>query len=118
MKKIPLFVFITMITGTLALKAQDTFSIEAVDSATGVIGDAGASCLGAIMPIAPHGALIISDIIPGIGSIHTQAYWDSTNQQYAHSLMLAGLNPQQILDSLNKNDVQAQPTIRQYGYRM
>ncbi len=91
---------------------QDTFSIVAVDTITGEIGSAGASCVG---PIGGVGAFILSDVIEQVGAIHTQASYISANQDYAHSLMLLGLSPQQIIDSLVANDVQNNPTIRQYG---
>jgi uncharacterized Ntn-hydrolase superfamily protein len=98
---------------TLSLYSQDTFSIIAVDTITGEIGGAGASCIdeNAI----PTGVLIINDIIPGRGGIHTQAYWLSGNQQNAHSRMVEGLSPQEIIDWLVANDVQNNPTRRQYG---
>jgi uncharacterized Ntn-hydrolase superfamily protein len=96
------------------LYSQDTFSIVAIDSVTGEIGSAGASCVGA-SGLYPNGARILSDVIPGIGAIHTQAARNSTNQQYAHDLMMQGLSPQQIIDSLVANDAQNNPTTRQYG---
>lgn len=93
--------------------AQDTFSIIAVDTITGEIGGAGASCIdeNAI----PTGVLIINDIIPGRGGIHTQAYWLSANQQNAHNRMMEGMSPQEIIDWLADNDVQNNSTKRQYG---
>ncbi|MCX6285502.1 MAG: DUF1028 domain-containing protein [Bacteroidetes bacterium] len=94
--------------------AQDTFSIVAIDSVTGQIGSAGASCVGSSGSY-PHGAQILSDVIPGIGVIHTQASWTSTNQQHAHNWMIQGLSPQQIIDSLVANDAGSNATIRQYG---
>ncbi|MCW8824325.1 MAG: DUF1028 domain-containing protein [Ignavibacteriaceae bacterium] len=87
--------------------SQDTFSIVAVDTITGEIGSAGASCIA--------GSFILSDVIEGIGAIHTQAYWNATNQQNAHNRMLEGLSPQEIIDWLVANDAQGNPTIRQYG---
>jgi uncharacterized Ntn-hydrolase superfamily protein len=94
--------------------AQDTFSIVAIDSVTGEIGSAGASCVGSSSTY-PHGAAILSDIIPGIGVIHTQAAWVLTNQQNAHDWMMLGLDPQQIIDSLVAHDAVGNPTTRQYG---
>ena len=94
------------------LLAQDTFSIVAVDTVTGEIGSAGASCVG---PIGGIGAFILSDVIEGIGGIHTQASWNATNQQNAHNKMLEGLSPQEIIDWLIINDAQGNPTVRQYG---
>lgn len=94
------------------LNAQDTFSIVAVDTVTGEIGSAGASCVGAIGGV---GAFILSDVIEGIGAIHTQASYLAANQQNAHNRMLEGLSPQEIIDWLVANDAQNNPTIRQYG---
>jgi uncharacterized Ntn-hydrolase superfamily protein len=100
--------------GFFRLSAQDTFSIVAIDSVTGEVGSAGASCVGSSTTY-PHGAAILSDVIPGIGVIHTQAAWNPVNQQYAHDLMMDGLPPQQIIDSLVANDATNNPTTRQYG---
>ncbi len=105
-----LFLIVTLISCNIT--AQDTFSIVAVDTVTGEIGSAGASCVGAINGV---GAYIISDVIEGIGGIHTQASWLAANQQNAHARMLEGLSPQEIIDWLVANDVQGNPAIRQYG---
>lgn len=87
--------------------AQDTFSITAVDPITGQVGSAGASCVA--------GSIILSDVHPGVGVIHTQASYLSSNQNYARSLMNLGLSPQAIIDSLILHDAQGNPSIRQYG---
>jgi len=89
------------------LLSNDTFSIVAVDTLTGQIGSAGASCI--------QGSIIISDIHPGLGAIHTQSYWNASNQDNASSLMEQGYAPQDIIDWLVENDAQNDPTIRQYG---
>ena len=87
--------------------SQDTFSITAIDPVTGQVGSAGASCVTDVT--------ILTDVHPGVGVIHTQASWNSTNQTYAKNLMNAGYSPQQILDSVIAHDAQNNPTIRQYG---
>lgn len=92
--------------------SQDTFSIVAVDTVTGEIGSAGASCVG---PFGGVGAFILSDVIEGVGGIHTQASYLSQNQQNARARMLEGLSPQQIIDWLVANDAGSNPTYRQYG---
>jgi uncharacterized Ntn-hydrolase superfamily protein len=74
-----------------SLQAQDTFSIVAIDTITGEVGSAGASCVF----IAGQGVRILSDVHPGLGAIHTQAYYLSDNQDYARNLMNQGLSPQQ-----------------------
>ena len=96
-----------MIVSTRILISQDTFSIVAVDTITGEVGSAGASCI--------QGSIIISDIHPGVGAIHTQSYWNAINQDSASSLMDQGYAPQDIIDWLVANDAQNDPTIRQYG---
>jgi uncharacterized Ntn-hydrolase superfamily protein len=104
--------FILFFSTQTKIYSQDTFSIVAVDTVTGEIGSAGASCVG---PINGVGAFILSDVIEGVGGIHTQAQWNSTNQQNAHNRMLEGLSPQEIIDWLVANDAQNNPSIRQYG---
>ncbi len=87
--------------------ARATFSIAAVDLQTGEVGSAGASCI--------SGSIILSDVHPGVGVIHTQAYWNSQNQQNARNLMNQGWSPEEIIDWLVANDAQGNPTIRQYA---
>jgi uncharacterized Ntn-hydrolase superfamily protein len=89
------------------IKGQHTFSIIGLDTITGEIGGAGATCFQTVIDIA--------DVHPGVGYIHTQSYYDSTNQQYAHQLMTNGCYPAQIMDSLKKHDVSHQPELRQYS---
>ena len=84
-----------------------TFSIAAVDPVTQEVGSAGASCIA--------GSIILSDVHPGVGVIHTQAYYLSGNQNYARLLMNQGHSPDQIVDSLVVHDAGGNPTIRQYG---
>ena len=96
-----------IIVSTRILVSQDTFSIVAVDTITGEVGSAGASCI--------PGSMIISDVHPGLGAIHTQSYWNAINQDSASSLMDQGYAPQDIIDWLVANDAQNDPTIRQYG---
>ncbi len=111
--KLKLFTTALFLGMLMNINAQDTFSIVAVDTITGEVGSAGASCLD--NSAITGGAVIISDIIPGRGAIHTQSYWISANQINAHNKMLEGLSPAEIIDWLVENDVQNQPQRRQYG---
>ncbi len=95
--------------------AQDTFSIVAVDEATGEIGSAGASCLDDTQFPGSGGAFIISDILPGRGAIHTQSFYLAGNQNNARLRMEAGDTPDEIITWLATNDVQGNNTQRQYG---
>lgn len=90
-----------------ALQAQHTFSICAVDPLTGEVGSAGASCV--------SNAVVISDVHPGAGVIHTQGYYVPGNQLYASGLMDEGLSPENIIDSLVAHDLFGLPQYRQYG---
>ena len=101
------FLLVFLISVYSFLQAQDTFSIVVVDTNTFEIGSAGASCI--------DGSIIISDIIPGVGAIHTQAYWNLVNQNNAHNWLEQGYTPQEIIDLLVNNDAQNNPGIRQYG---
>lgn len=97
--------------------AQDTFSIVALDTITGEIGSAGASCLDEFQFPGSNGAIIISDILPGKGAIHTQSFWVAANQNNALLQMEAGLSPQEIINWLKANDAEGGISWlkRQYG---
>mmetsp|Transcript_9100 Transcript_9100/g.11841 ORF Transcript_9100/g.11841 Transcript_9100/m.11841 type:complete len:280 (+) Transcript_9100:151-990(+) len=92
-----------------------TFSIIAVDCITGEIGSAGATCLDENDWPGTGGAILISDIIPGVGVIHTQSYYIPENQANAHEKMAKGQSPQDIIDWLIENDAEGNSTTRQYG---
>jgi uncharacterized Ntn-hydrolase superfamily protein len=113
MTKKKFFYLILIVLFPFFTSAQDTFSIIAVDTITGEIGGAGASCIDESS--IQGGVLIINDIIPARGGIHTQSYWNATNQQNAHNRMMEGLSPQEIIDWLITHDAQNNPGIRQYG---
>jgi len=97
--------------------AQDTFSIVALDTISGEIGSAGASCLDEIQFPGSNGAIIISDILPGRGAIHTQSYWVAANQANARMRMEEGLSPTEVIAWLKANDAQGgfSWVNRQYG---
>ena len=86
-------------------QAQDTFSIVAVDPATGEVGAAGASCVDGVGDL---GGLIdiISGIIPGRGGINSQAYVciPNVNLQNGLARMEAGDSPGEIISWLFAND--------------
>src|SRR5687768_13792483 len=88
--------FIAFITLAQCALSQHTFSICAVDTITGEVGSAGASCI--------DESVIISDVHPGVGVIHTQAAYIPINQDVGRALMNAGLTPQEIIDSLVAGD--------------
>ncbi|HWR83082.1 MAG TPA: DUF1028 domain-containing protein [Candidatus Deferrimicrobium sp.] len=97
----------TFIVGACSQPCRATFSIVAVDTVTGEIGGAGASCI--------DNCQIINDIIKSVGAVHTQAYWLQQNQNNAHARLQSGLTPDSIIGWLVTNDAQANPGLRQYG---
>jgi uncharacterized Ntn-hydrolase superfamily protein len=113
MKKFVLTLLISF--SILHASAQDTFSIVAVDTVTGEVGSAGASCVDLILFFPNYATDFLGDLIPGVGAINTQASYNATNQTNARTRMLAGDNPQQIISWLTANDVQNNPNSRQYG---
>ncbi|MBK9270072.1 MAG: DUF1028 domain-containing protein [Saprospiraceae bacterium] len=95
------------------LPAQHTFSIVAVDTMTGEVGGAGATCLS--LDREGYQALIISHLLPGVGALHTQSYWHPVNQGNGSVKLEEGLNAQELLNWLVINDAEGNPSIRQYG---
>jgi uncharacterized Ntn-hydrolase superfamily protein len=95
------------------VQAQDTYSIVAVDSVTGAVGSAGASCVD--LTNFSLDADFLGELFPGQGAINTQAWYLPANQANARTRMQAGDTPQEIIDWLVANDVQNNPALRQYG---
>ena len=93
--------------------AQDTFSIVAVDEATGEVGGAGATCLDSRRE--GFTVEVISDLLPGRGAIHTQAAYNSSNQIRARLELVGGKSPQEVMDYMVIFDAQNNPQTRQYG---
>lgn len=108
-----ILVFLLVLSLIVNIDAQDTFSMVAVDSTTNQVGSAGASCV----DLTGSGMTgdFIGELLPGLGAINTQSWYDATNQANARNRMLEGLTPTQIIDWLNNNDVTNQPELRQYG---
>lgn len=112
MKKLLLAISITLLIFSLTYNSSvaDTFSIAAIDLTTNQVGSAGASCYNS-----SPGCIILSDVHPGVGVIHTQASWLAQNQDTARRLMNMGYSPQQIIDYMITHDYQGNPLPRQYG---
>lgn len=103
----------TLFVSILA-QAQDTFSIVAVDSVTGEVGSAGASCVD-LFSAGLTNDDFLGVLIPNVGAINTQAYYLPANQTNATNRMNAGDTPDEMIQWLVNNDVQNQPEVRQYG---
>ncbi|MCI4650342.1 DUF1028 domain-containing protein [Phaeodactylibacter sp.] len=100
--------------------SQDTFSIVAVDPATGEVGSAGATCVEGIGSLG--GVILLSGIIPGRGGINAQAYIcvnPHINLDNGVARLSEGNTPQEVIDWLVANDAcfsqNFNPEYRQYG---
>jgi uncharacterized Ntn-hydrolase superfamily protein len=98
----------------LPISAQDTFSIVAVDTLTGEVGSAGASCVD-LLDFPSYTTHFLGELLPGLGAVNTQAYYNITNQINARNRMLEGSTPLETIEWLEANDSQNNPSIRQYG---
>lgn len=101
-------------------RAQDTFSIVAVDPETGEVGSAGASCVQGAGTIG--GVILLSGILPGRGGVNAQAWIcinPHVNLDNAMIQMEAGSSPQEVIGWLLDNDdcfsQNFNPAYRQYG---
>ncbi len=113
MKKLILLILFASLSA-LAANSQDTFSIVAVDSITGEVGSAGASCVDLFAAGLPNDDFL-GVLIPNVGAINTQAYYLPANQNNATNRMNLGETPNEIINWLVANDVQSRPDLRQYG---
>ena len=94
--------------------AQDTFSIVALDTVTGEVGSAGASCVD-MNNFPGYDDDFLGELFPGLGAINTQAWYLPANQANARARMNEGYTPEEIIEWLIDNDVQNLPEKRQYG---
>lgn len=85
-----------------SLRAQHTFSIVAVDPVTGEVGSAGATCLSSSDCGGCGGAVIISQLTPGMGAINAQATVciPNFNAVNGNSQISAGQQAPMVLSSL------------------
>lgn len=112
------FFFFTFLT--FQIQSQDTFSIVAVDSLTGEVGAAGATCLDGSAQFG--GVQIINKLIPGKGGVNAQAFIcisPNINLDNAIAQMNGGSSPDAIIEWLQGNDACSSqnfnPAFRQYG---
>ena len=109
-----LLIFSLTILNLSMLVGQDTFSIVAIDSITGEVGSAAASCVD-LTNYPNYTDDFLGELFPGVGAINTQAYYHQTNQANARNRMNIGEAPNEIIQWLIENDVSGQPQLRQYG---
>jgi uncharacterized Ntn-hydrolase superfamily protein len=98
----------------MKINAQDTFSIVGIDTITGEVGSAGASCVD-LIAFGITDPSFLGDLVPGKGAINTQASYLAANQTNARTRMNLGDTPSQIISWLQANDAQSNNSVRQYG---
>ncbi len=114
MNKIMLTIIFLAALCLSSTKAQDTFSIVAVDTVTGEVGSAGASCID-LTAFPKVEEDFISELYPGYAAANTQAWYEFYNQIYARNRINDGKLPSQVMEELVQNDAYNQPELRQYG---
>ncbi len=95
--------------------AEATWSIVAVDPATGEVGIAGASCI--------DGAETIAGVVPGRGAIAAQAMSNVAARDRGEELLAAGASPQAVIDEITSDafdprgflSLTSGARVRQYG---
>jgi len=91
-----------------APSGASTWSIVAIDPATGDVGAAGASCV-------PVNAAVLAALVPGKGAAATQAEFVIENRDKVFELLQAGLTSGEILDQMTGSSVDSNLALRQYG---
>ena len=91
-----------------AVQERSTFSIVAVDPASGDVGVAGASCV-------PISAGAMTAFVPGRGAAATQAAFTVANQKRVSELLQQGATATEIIESVSDGSFDAEAEIRQYG---
>ncbi len=104
----------TLLCFALSTIAQHTFSIVAIDTITGEVGSAGASCVDDSDP--QGGAIIISRLIPGVAALHTQAFYHKENQENFYNQVKEGHRSlESTIIWLTQHDIEGFHSFRQYS---
>ncbi len=123
MKALRIILIPFLLTYTSYVFSQHTFSIVAVDINTGQVGTAGATCLTSADCGGCGGAVIISNIYPGLGALNSQAQVCIPNTNGINGMrkmIVDGFNAEETLDWLLANDDCQFGGVqdRQYGIAM
>lgn len=89
--------------------ALSTYSIVVADSASGQVGVAVASCVGAF-DLAP-----LLRVVPGIGAVQVQAHYGFYGQMKLAALLEQGVAPRTALDLVTAPDFDPKRALRQYA---
>jgi uncharacterized Ntn-hydrolase superfamily protein len=97
-----------------SVKAQDTFSIVALDSTTRYVGSAGASCLD-LNAAGYSDPSFLSKLLPDSGAVNIQSYFMQQNQDNALAQLRLNKTAPQVISWLVANDANANPEFKQHG---
>jgi len=86
-----------------------TWSIVALDPASGDVGIAMASCVPGTFGDA------VGALVPGVGVAATQAAWNLDNRNLVYDALREGLSAQAVIDRVTSNDADGSTAQRQYG---
>jgi len=89
--------------------AYATYSIVAVDRATGQVGGAGASCVGSFSVRNIYG------VAPGYGAVHAQASLSTAGRNRAVLRLFEGTDPADIIAEITSPAFDPSAGVRQYG---
>jgi uncharacterized Ntn-hydrolase superfamily protein len=85
-----------------------TWSVAAIDPATGDVGVAAASCV-------PSFADALAALVPGKGAAATQAGFDVANRNVVYAALQEGLTAEEIIERVTDPAVDSMTDRRQYG---
>lgn len=100
---------------SLATPASATWSIVAVDTETGEVGVALASCVAANVLGDSDKVLVPAVLVPGRGAGIAQGTLNLEAPETMRILIEDGATPTQVVEALTAADFEEQPSIRQYG---
>ncbi|MEJ7728276.1 MAG: DUF1028 domain-containing protein [Polyangiaceae bacterium] len=92
----------------LASRAHATYSITGADTATGLVGGAGASCV-------PYEVIVIYASAPDHGAFNVQAGFDDPARDQAVALLANGATPDEVIAAVSDATVHPEAPQMQYG---
>jgi len=88
--------------------AGATYSITGADTATGLVGGAGASCV-------PYEVIVIYASAPGHGAFNVQAGFDDPARDQAVALLADGATPDEVIAAVSDATLHPEAPQMQYG---
>jgi uncharacterized Ntn-hydrolase superfamily protein len=90
-------------------EAEATWSVVASDAATGELGGAGTSCVGAL------DLTILFAAAPGTGAIHAQALINTQGRDRGAELLANGATPEEVITEITSPTFDGSAALRHYG---